>query len=379
VCQQLPGHGWDCTVVLPPVEHEFEGDWKNWPCDLHTIGDTHSWAKLMRAAANRILACEPDVVVGVGAWHMLPNVMRFLYRRGLSSVPYLDALVSDQPSEYRRLRDNSDVTARVAAVSESCRKGVTQLVPDLADRVDRYWSAVPPGPRPCPNSSAQGPLRIVYVGHVIQRWKRILDLPEIVAGMLSRGVDFKLEIVGDGGERPELERRVFSLPGAAARVTMRGWLSNDSALQLLARQHAMLLMSEVEGQPVALLECMAQGVAPVVTTLPGHEELVRNDENGVLVSVGDTVGFVKAFEALAGDRDRLHRLRTAAWESVQKHAVMPNAVRAFADVLSRTAAGGMPDLSSVLPPCSPHGRMAAWHVPEFVQEFKRWMLREKVR
>ena len=52
-------------------------------------------------------------------------------------------------------------------------------------------------------------------------------------------------------------------------------------------------MSDYEGLPVALLEAMGNGLAPVVSRIAsGNTELIKNEENGYLVEVGDIEGFV---------------------------------------------------------------------------------------
>jgi glycosyltransferase involved in cell wall biosynthesis len=124
---------------------------------------------------------------------------------------------------------------------------------------------------------------IVYAGRICEQ-KR----PQLFAGILrelsGRGVPFRALVVGDGELRPELENliRKYSLESS---VRMLGTVDHQSWLEILSAADIFLLPSSYEGISVALLEAMAMGAVPVVTSFGGQSEAVTSD-CGVLIPHG---------------------------------------------------------------------------------------------
>ena len=51
------------------------------------------------------------------------------------------------------------------------------------------------------------PIKLVYVGRLIQDQKRILDLPKIMQRLLDKGVKFEFNIIGNGPEEKIIKKR----------------------------------------------------------------------------------------------------------------------------------------------------------------------------
>ena len=168
-----------------------------------------------------------------------------------------------------------------------------------------------------PRESRQ-PINIAYIGRIVQQQKRVLDLVPLAVDLKRRGVLFQLHIIGDGSERAQLSGRLAATD-AAECVRFWGWLSGKQIKDLLPEMDVFLLMSEYEGLPVALLEAMGHGLAPVVSRIAsGNTELIRDEENGFLVEVGDIDGFVGRLERLADDGSLLRNIQKAAWDTSQR-------------------------------------------------------------
>jgi glycosyltransferase involved in cell wall biosynthesis len=92
--------------------------------------------------------------------------------------------------------------------------------------------------------------------------------------------DFRLDIVGDGPDRPMLERMTREL-SLEANVTFFGYRRDVGTL--LRRPQIFLLSSISEGIPLTLLEAMAAGLPVVATDVGGNREVVEPAVTGFLV------------------------------------------------------------------------------------------------
>ena len=85
----------------------------------------------------------------------------------------------------------------------------------------------------------------------------------------------------------------------------------------LYREHDVLLkLSRFEGFGLPVLEALHAGTPVVTTPYTGHDTLVRDGENGLVVDFDDEAGTAAALDLLASDRERLARLAAGAAESV---------------------------------------------------------------
>jgi colanic acid/amylovoran biosynthesis glycosyltransferase len=165
--------------------------------------------------------------------------------------------------------------------------------------------AYPYRPRKIPES---GPVRALCVaalqekkGHVV-----LLDAMASGSGELQR---LRLDLVGDGELRGELERRAAEL-GLAGRVTFHGALAEPEVRELLEAADLVVLPSvvatdgQMEGLPVALIEAVACGVPVVASRLSGIPELIRDGEAGLLATPGDAAALRAALERALGGEQR---------------------------------------------------------------------------
>lgn len=108
----------------------------------------------------------------------------------------------------------------------------------------------------------------------------------------------RLIILGEGPERPRLEKMVHDL-GLTGQVDLPGYAENPYAF--MSRAALFVLSSKYEGMPNALIEALALGV-PLVSTdcRSGPSEVLDEGRYGALVPVGAPVALARAISAKLG-------------------------------------------------------------------------------
>ena len=136
---------------------------------------------------------------------------------------------------------------------------------------------------------------------------------------LARVPDVALLVLGDGPERAELERRAGEL-GLADRVRFLGAGTRDDVIALFRAVDAALLTSAWENLPHTLLEALATGTPVIATAVGGIPEVVRDEENGLLVPPRDIAAIASAIDRLVHDDALRASLAAAAAPSVDELA-----------------------------------------------------------
>jgi len=129
--------------------------------------------------------------------------------------------------------------------------------------------------------------------------KRVHDVVAIFA-TVRRTTPCRLELVGDGPERPRIEAMVSEL-GIGDQVRFRGEM--DDLAGVYGESDVFLLPSESESFGLAALEAMACGVPVVASDVGGLPDVVADGETGFLAAVGDVPAMAEAVRRLVTDDD----------------------------------------------------------------------------
>lgn len=129
--------------------------------------------------------------------------------------------------------------------------------------------------------------------------KRIPDFFDTVKLLIERGLNISCVVAGTGYLESEL-RKMVTEKGLDDNVTMVGFTHYPHGL--IAASDIVLLCSEKEGLPRALMEAMALEKPIVASDVLGTQELVKNDITGFLVPLGDNKLMADKIELLARDR-----------------------------------------------------------------------------
>lgn len=139
--------------------------------------------------------------------------------------------------------------------------------------------------------------RILMVGRLAPPKRPDLAL-RAFAEARGRIPEAELHVVGDGPLRGEAEALAAEL-GVADAVRFLG--NRDDVPELLAQAECVLLASEYEGCPLAVVEAMAASVPVAATAAGGTAELVRPGATGALADKGDAHGLAEALAAVLAD------------------------------------------------------------------------------
>ncbi|HEX7082169.1 MAG TPA: glycosyltransferase family 4 protein [Gammaproteobacteria bacterium] len=131
---------------------------------------------------------------------------------------------------------------------------------------------------------------------------------------LPDSVDLHLLLVGQLKSEALLQRIRSSR--RAARIHVLG--HRDDAPEVAAGCDVAVLPSlRREGLPKSIIEAMACGVAPVVTSVGGNVELVEHEASGLVVPPSDADALADALTRLYRDRELRRRLGAAARERIR--------------------------------------------------------------
>lgn len=150
-------------------------------------------------------------------------------------------------------------------------------------------------------------VRFVTIGRLIER-KGIHIALDALAALSGGGLDFHVDVIGEGPMRAELEGQSRAL-GLASRVTFHGARTHADIRGILDQCHVLLATSLTarDGSQDATVntvkEAMAIGVLVVGTRHGGIPELVEEGATGALCRENDAADLAAAVQRLLGAQE----------------------------------------------------------------------------
>lgn len=144
---------------------------------------------------------------------------------------------------------------------------------------------------------------LAYVGR-LEDDKRPQRFVAAVAELVKSAPTLRAVMVGDGPEARHVKAlaRELALEG---RLEFLGKRSDVN--RLLATTRVFMLTSRTEGLSIAMLEAMAAGAVPVVSNVGDLADVVKDGENGYLVTQEDIAGYAAAAGRLLAASDLWRR------------------------------------------------------------------------
>lgn len=177
----------------------------------------------------------------------------------------------------------------------------------------------------------------VYVGSLSEE-KRI-DRLLVVASRVSHDVPaLHWWVVGDGALRARLEMMAEGL-GLGDRVRFHG--AQVDVASYLQAADMLVLTSDTEGMPGAVLEAGFMGLPVVATDVGGVRECVLDNESGFVVAREDGVGIADAVVRLASDGELRNAMGARGRAFVGEQFVMERVAAEYVEFWGGLVAGSM--------------------------------------
>ncbi len=157
------------------------------------------------------------------------------------------------------------------------------------------------------------PWRIAWAGRMAGE-KGLPVLVEAIQLLLQSGCDVTLTLIGDGPERPNVERAVAQLP--PGHVRFAGYVGERREfLDMLRDAHVFVHPSQADKVPKVLVEAMAAGLPIVAADTGAIGQVLGGGDRGRLVRAGDAQALAQAVRGLLMDpaARTLLRDRGLAW------------------------------------------------------------------
>jgi glycosyltransferase involved in cell wall biosynthesis len=299
----------DVAVVKPSGDRTATKGARKWL----TVG-----RRALSILVGELLRRRPDIVhaylpaayvpAGLAGWCLRVPVI-IAGRRGFTSGRYATAWWRTLARLANQVIDiqicNSKAVREVAVGEEKVKCDRTRVIYNGMDLPQLNRVALPPEMASSDPQAVMVANFIAYKGHV-----HVLRAAAKVVQVRPR---FRIVFIGDGSERPTLERLTADL-GLREHVVFAGQ-RGDAAMLMKGFDFSILGSSE-ESFPNALMESMAVAVPVISTRVGGVSELVHDGMHGKLVPFGDVEAMAEAVVWMLDHPDERRRMGQAGRERI---------------------------------------------------------------
>lgn len=227
----------------------------------------------------------------------------------------------------------------ITVVEESSERVVRLGVPEdrvsVVSNTPSVNSVVALSPR-TPGS----PIRIVYLG-LMEEHRGVGDLLDAARQLASAGVEFVLDMVGDGRDYLSFRGRAEELGLSAPRVVFHGRLPHRDAIDVLRRGHVGVVPHHARESwnttiPNKLFDYMAAGLAVVSSDAAPAARVINETGAGLVFRSGESRDLAEKLTQLL-DVQTWERCRRLGREAVLSRYNWESDTRVLLDVVSGVA------------------------------------------
>jgi glycosyltransferase involved in cell wall biosynthesis len=283
-----------------------------------------------------------------GAFASNPGNLAFVVSR-LTGLPFsFAAHAHDIFVERGLLRQKLAAAQFVVSSTYYNRRYLSEQFPEAAEQKIRViyhgvrLGDFPPGERP------RNAVPIILCVAQFREKKGLPVLIEACRLLRAAGLSFVCSIIGDGPQRPVLEKLIAE-HDLAEYVRLEGVIFQDQIREHYRRADVVTLPAIVaadgdrDGIPVTLIEVQAMGCPVVSTLVSGIPEVVEAGRTGLLVPPGDAVALAEALRTVVQNTELRQAMSLAARARMVRLFDLDTNVRRlvdlFAEKLNQSASG----------------------------------------
>jgi glycosyltransferase involved in cell wall biosynthesis len=189
-------------------------------------------------------------------------------------------------------------------------------------------------------------LEVLFLGGSDTKRKGLPELLKAIPAIAERFPNARFRLVA---VPPDLVESV--LPNEhCGRCIIEGWVTGREKSRRLAQADLFVLPTHGEGMPIAILEAMAAGLPIVATDVAGIPDMVRHEQEGLLIPPGDVSALAATIIRLLGSPDLRETMGRRGTERVAKEYDLPwgvaNWERLYRSLLECTSASPAPPAHS---------------------------------
>ncbi len=272
-----------------------------------------------------------DVVICFQGTYYAPILLcaRLLGKKTISFEPGNDIVFAQKTYRGRGgralvrgmelLRDLTRRLAHICAIESLCLVDQIQLWPHLGKLrlgnlhvdTDRYRTTTPLNKR--------RPV-VGFMGRLAAA-KGVPALLDAAAALHGRGISIRL--IGDGPLRDEVAAAIRH-PGLS-HVELLGWAGDDTVVARLNEFALMVLPTELEGMPNAVLEAMACGTPVLATAVGGIPDVITHGVTGFILPDRDPNTIAHAIVSALAHPDRAVIARRGQQLVTQRYSLAASA------------------------------------------------------
>ena len=251
------------------------------------------WKELKKLEAEKPDLIHANIIGASTVWAYILNQ--------LFKIPFIitehwsGPLVLRRKTFYGLARRMSKKASAVIVLSEAMKSGMTErgiinnfyTVPNVVD-IEIF------SPKEKNNASV---FRWLHVSSLRDDIKNVSGILKAFAKQKTVDDNFRLDIIGGGGDEAQLEKSAAALNLLNTLVFFHGIQPHDKIAQAMSQADALIMNSRREGLPCVILEAMSCGLPIVSTDVGGISEWVT-PEVGILIPSENEPALEKAIKKI---------------------------------------------------------------------------------